>query len=162
MTRRTILQPYTPKKRYIPKNQKHEESLQRQVCQYLRFQYPHVSFRSDYASGLHLTVNQARIHASLQSGRAWPDLFIYLPRKVDGKQYAGMGLELKKEGTAIFLSRGAQKGQLVANLHIREQYYMLVELEKVGYFTDFGIGFDDAVKKIDYYMGKPENIGLAF
>ena len=162
MGRRTILAPYKPKPRYIPKNQKHEESLQRQVCSYLRLQYPHVIFRSDYASGLRLTENQARIHRSLQSGRAWPDLFIYLPRKVDGRQYAGMALELKKEGTTIKVSRGPQKGQITANPHVREQYYMLQALEKVGYFADFAIGFDDAINKIDYYMGKPENAALAF
>jgi hypothetical protein len=159
---RKVLQPYKPKPRYIPKNRKTEESLQRQVCHYIRLQYPHVVFRSDYASGLKLTISQARIHASLQSGRSWPDLFIYYPRKVDGKQYAGMALELKKEGTTVIVTRGPQKGKLTADTHVREQYYMLQSLEKVGYFADFGIGFDDAVNKIDYYMGKPENIGLAF
>lgn len=157
-----ILQPYKLKPRYIPKVKKHEESIQRQVCTYLRMQYPHVIFRSDYASGLKLTISQASIHRSLQSGRSWPDLFIYHPRKVDGKQYAGMALELKKEGTVVKLSRGAKKGQLTADLHVREQYYMLQALEKVGYWADFAIGFDDAINKIDYYMGKPENIGLAF
>lgn len=162
MPRRTILKPYTPKPRYIPKVKKHEESLQRQVCSYLRLQYPHVVFRSDYASGLRLTINQARIHRSLQSGKSWPDLFIYLPRKVDGKQYAGMALELKREGIPIKVTRGPRKGQLVADIHIREQYYMLQRLERLGYWADFAIGFDDAINKIDYYMGKPENVGLPF
>jgi hypothetical protein len=155
---RAVLKPYQPKPRYIPKNVKHEESLQRQVCHYIRLQYPHVIFRSDYASGLRLTVNQARIHKSLQSGRAWPDLFIYYPRKVGGRQYAGMALELKKTGTVIKL----KNNKLTSNPHIQEQYYMLQSLEKVGYWADFGIGIDDCINKIDYYMGKPENIGLAF
>lgn len=151
-----LLKPYRPKPRYIPKQIKHEESLQRQVCQYLRLQYPKVIFRSDYASGLKLTIAQASIHKRLQSGRAWPDLFIYLPQKVDGKQYAGLALELKKDGTSIFVSRGERKGQLVADPHIQEQYYMLQELNRVGYFADFAIGYDDAIKKIDHYMGRPE------
>ena len=154
------MRPYTPPKRYIPKVQKHEQSLQRQVCTYLRHQYPHVIFRSDYASGLHLTMAQAVVHKSLQSGRSWPDLFIYLPRKVDGKQRAGMALELKREGTAIFVTRGPNKGQLVADPHIREQYYLLQELERLGYYAEMGIGYDDAVAKIDHYMGKPENAEL--
>jgi hypothetical protein len=158
MARMEVLRPYEPKPRYIPKNSKHEESLQRQVCHYLKLQYPHVIFRSDYASGLHLKPYQAKLHASMQSGRAWPDLFLYHPRKVDDKQYAGMALELKKDGTTINL----KKGGLTANPHIREQYAMLQALENVGYWADFGIGFDDCVNKIDYYMGKPENIGLAF
>jgi hypothetical protein len=157
-----VLRPYTPPKRYIPKNRKHEESLQRQVCHYLRLQYPHVIFRSDYASGLRLTIAQATTHKSLQSGRSWPDLFVYLPRKVDGKQYAGLALELKKEGTSIKQKIGPNKGKLVANLHIQEQYYMLEKLNKIGYWADFAIGIDDAIEKIDHYMGKPENVGLEF
>jgi hypothetical protein len=158
MVRKAILKPYEPKARYIPKLVKHEESIQRQVCQYLRLQYPHVIFRSDYASGLHLTAHQARLHAAMQSGRAWPDLFVYHPRKVDGQQYAGLALELKKEGTVITL----KNGNMTANLHIREQAAMLDELSKRGYWADFAVGFDDAINKIDHYMGKPENIGLAF
>lgn len=157
---RPVLRPYQPKPRYVPKNVKHEESLQRQVCTYLRRQYPNVIFRSDYASGLHLTAGQARIHASMQSGRAWPDLFIYEPRKVEGRQYAGLALELKKDGTSIFCKIGPNKGELVANEHIREQYYMLQALEKKGYFADFGIGFDHTVSLIDHYMGRPENTEL--
>jgi hypothetical protein len=153
-----VLKLYEPKPRYVPKNKSHEQSLQKQVCQYLRLQYQHVIFRSDYASGLKLTVYQAAIHKSLQSSRAWPDLFIYHPRKVEGKQYAGMALELKTEGTRIKL----KNGELTTNPHIREQYAMLQALEKVGYWADFAVGFDDAINKIDYYMGKPENIGLSF
>jgi hypothetical protein len=151
-----VLRPYKPPKRYIPKNRKTEESLQRQVCNYLRLQYPSIIFRSDYASGLHLKPGQAMMHKSLQSGRAWVDLFIYLPRKVEGKQYAGLALELKKDNTSIKQKIGKNKGQLVANPHIREQYYMLQELNKLGYWADFGIGFEDAVAKIDHYMGKPK------
>jgi hypothetical protein len=87
----------TPIKRYVPKLIKHEEALQRQVCHWLRLNYPNVNFRSDYASGLHLTPHQARTHASLQSGRSWPDLFIY--KRCLG--YGGLPLELKVEGTKI-------------------------------------------------------------
>jgi hypothetical protein len=157
-----ILQNPSVAKRYIPKHKKHEESLQRQVCSYLHMQYPHVIFRSDYASGLHLTANQARIHASIQSSRAWPDLFIYLPRKVDGKQYAGMALELKKEGTELKIRRKRLEKKVGdwATPHIQEQYLMLKDLERVGYWTDFGVGIDDCINKIDYYMGKPINASI--
>lgn len=103
---------------------------------------------------------QAMLHKSLQAGRAWPDLFIYLPRKVDGKQYAGMALELKREGVTIMCKIGKNKGKLVADPHIQEQYYLLQELERLGYWADFAIGFDDAINKIDHYMGKPENESL--
>lgn len=141
------------KPRHIPKNAKHEESLQLQICSYLRLQFPQLIFRSDFASGMQLTPAQAAKHKRLQSGRAWPDLFIYRPMKVDGKQYAGMALELKKEGTTIIVKKGPRKGQLVANEHIVEQYYLLRSLEKLGYFAEFACGYDDAINLINKYMG---------
>lgn len=142
--------------RYIPKNVKHEESLQKQVCHYLRLRYPNVIFRSDFASGLKMSKYQAIQHKNMQSSRAWVDLFIYTPRKIDGKQYAGLGLELKKEGTTIIVKQGPRKGQIVANDHIKEQYYMMQTLQKLGYYCDFGIGYDHAVAIIDWYMGAPK------
>ena len=118
-------------------------------------QYPHVIFRSDYASGLHLTINQARIHASLQSGRAWPDLFIYEP----SRGYYGLAIELKKEGTSVIMKIGERKGKLSTDPHIQEQALMLKTLLKKGYYANFAVGFDDAVKIIDWYFQKksPQN-----
>jgi hypothetical protein len=133
-----VLRPYTPKKRFTPAKVKHEESLQRQVCRYLRLQYPNIIFRSDYASGLQLTMNQAAIHKSLQSGRSWPDLFIYKP----SRGYSGLALEIKRENNVIYLKRGLRKGLLTSDPHIQEQALMLRELNDLGYFARFGIGFD--------------------
>lgn len=151
-----LLRAYQPRMRRIPLNGKHEENLQRQVCQYLRLQYPDVIFRSDYASGLHLTMHQAATHKSLQSSRSWPDLFVYEPRVVKGIQYAGLTLELKRDGTTIVIKRGPEKGKLTANPHIREQYFMLKELKKRGYYANFAVGFDDAKSIIDWYFGRRE------
>lgn len=142
------------KPRYIPKSIKHEEQIQRQVCSYLRLQYPNVIFRSDYSSGLHLTQNQARINASLQSGRAFPDLFIYEPQKVGGVQYAGLAIELKREGTTIVVTRGERRGMLTSDPHIQEQFFLLKELKNRGYYANFACGFDEAIKIIDWYFGK--------
>ena len=147
------LKPYQPKARYIPKVVKHEENLQRAVCSYIRNHYPHVIFRSDYSSGLHLTVNQARINKSLQSGRSFPDLFLYEPRG----GYAGLAIELKKDKTAIIVTTGPRKGHLVANPHIQEQYLMLKDLKRRGYKAEFGIGYDATIRIIDEYMGVMEN-----
>src|SRR5579883_532733 len=122
-----LLQPYPQRRPYYPTKAKHEENLQLQVCQYLRLQYPHIIFRSDFASGLHMTMHQAAIHKSLQSGRAWVDLFIYKP----SRSYAGLGLELKKEGTAIYVSKGPNKGELVADPHVREQAMLIEELNRL-------------------------------
>jgi hypothetical protein len=158
------LKTYRPKPRYVPKNKKHEESIQKQACRWLRLQFPHVVFRSDYASGLHLTMAQAVTHKNMQSSRAWPDLFLYKPMKINGRQYAGAAFELKRDKVSIIVKIGPRKGELVANEHIREQYYMLQELDKLGYYTDFCIGFDDFVKKASWYLtgGQelPENTEL--
>lgn len=144
----SLLRPSPVKRRYHPGKIKHEESVQRQICRYLKLQYPNVIFRSDFASGLHLTMNQAVIHKSLQSGRSFPDLFIYKP----SRDYAGLTLELKKEGTTIYVTRGPHKGELTADPHIREQALMLQELNRLGYFARFGVGFDSCKRLVDWYL----------
>jgi hypothetical protein len=150
----SVFQNPTVKKRYIPKVQKHEEAIQKDVCKYLRLHYPQVVFRSDYASGLKLTQNQASVHRSLQSSRSWPDLFIYKPMKVDGRQYAGLAIELKADGTSVILKIGPRKGKLSTDEHIQEQALMLRELRKCGYYADFAVGYDQAVNIIDWYFGR--------
>lgn len=142
------LRPSVPKRRYHPAKIKHEALLQRQVYAYLRLQHPHVIFRSDYASGLHLTMNQAVIHTSLQSGRSFPNLFIYKP----SRGYAGLALELKKEGTTIYVTRGPHKGELTTDPHIQEQALMLQALNKLGYFARFGVGYEQTVRIIEWYL----------
>lgn len=153
------------KQRYIPKHAKPEEMLQRMVCSYLRMQYPKVIFRSDYASGLHLTEHQAKIHKALQSNRGWPDLFIYEPRTVKMKNgeeryYCGMALELKKEGTTIIVKQGERKGHITSNPHIQRQFLVLKELARKGYYTNFAVGFDEAQRIIDWYFGRPTNASI--
>ena len=147
-----MLQLYQPKRRRIPLHSKREENLQRQVCTYLRLQYPHVIFRSDFASGLHLTMNQAVTNKSLQSSRSFPDLFIYKPMQRGDKYYAGLALELKKEGTTIYVKIGPRKGELVSDPHIIEQAEMLRELNRLGYLARFGVGFDQCKRIVDWYL----------
>ncbi|WP_439946480.1 hypothetical protein [Streptomyces sp. BBFR109] len=125
-----------------------EASLQQQVCDYLRLRYPGVLFRSDYASGLKLTMHQAVNHKRLQSSRAWPDLFIYEPR--GGCQ--GLALELKREDVKIY----KLDGTLRSDPHLREQAAMLGELAGRGYRAQFVCGFDAAVKAIDQYLNMKE------
>lgn len=150
------LQAYKPKPRYIPKITKHEENLQLQICRYLRLQFPDLIFRSDYASGLHLTINHARKHASMQSGRAWPDLFIYKPLR----EFSGFALEIKKEGTVIILKTGPRKGKITADKHIQEQARTINDLRHLGYYANFGVGFNDCIKQIHWYLGIKENSQL--
>jgi hypothetical protein len=143
----------------------HEQNLQRQVCQYLKLQYPKAIFRSDTSSGRwEYSRRDLAAKVIYNSQKSWPDLFIYEPRFIDGVQYAGLALELKKEGTTIIIKKGARKGHLTTNPHIQEQALLLKELKKRGYFATFAIGFDHAQKTIDWYFGRPatENAELPF
>jgi hypothetical protein len=124
-----ILEPTEVKQRYIPKNVKHEQALQLQVCDYIRQVKPNTVFRSDYASGLHLSLYQAKLHKRMQSGRAWPDLMIFEPKEVtlkDGstQKFCGMAIELKREKTTIIVKIGQRKGHLTSDPHIQEQYQL--------------------------------------
>lgn len=123
-----------------------EATLQQQVCSYLRIQYPGVVFRSDFASGLRLTMGQAVKHKQLQSARAWPDLFIYEPRGI----YQGIALELKREGVKVF----KLDGTLRSDPHLQEQAEMLDMLSARGYVARFAVGFDSARTIIDDYFSQ--------
>lgn len=131
-----------------------ELELQMQVADYLRLQYPDVLFHSDFGSGIKLTKGQAVKQKRLQGGRrAWPDMFIAKQRTLahDGDKYyyAGLFLELKKDGVKI----RKKNGELVADKHIREQAELLEELRTEGYAAGFACGFDEAKKLIDEYLG---------
>src|SRR5690242_7416569 len=122
------VKPYKPKQFYIPKVKKHEESIQRRVATYLRRWYPDVEFHSDYAAGLKLTENQAKIRKSLNSGRGWPDIFIAYP----SRGYHGLFIELKKDGVSIYCKTGPRKGQLVANEQIQIEAEFLDKMNHLG------------------------------
>lgn len=140
-----------------PRVIKHEEIIQKQVCQYLKMQFPNVMFRSDTSSG-RWEYSRAALAAKVvfNSNKSWPDLFIYEPRKVNGVQYAGLAIELKKEGTTIVVTRGTRKGMLTSDPHIQEQYLLLRTLKDRGYYANFACGFDQAKHLIDWYFGRRE------
>ncbi|WP_146082381.1 hypothetical protein [Rathayibacter sp. AY1C5] len=121
-----------------------ESVVQQRVCLYLKTHYPDVIFRSDFASGLKLTIGQAKLHKSLQSSRAWPDLVIYEPRGVS----QGLCIELKRDGVVVF----KKNGTLRADEHLEEQAAMLAALKDRGYTARFAIGYDAAVGLIEEYF----------
>lgn len=135
-----------------------ELELQAQVADYIRLQYPSVIFHSDFGSGIKLTMGQAIKQKRLNGGRrSWPDMFlaelkqrksVEIDCEVYQYNYAGLFIELKREGTRIF----KKDGKLVADEHIREQFDMLHDLRARGYAAEFACGFDEAKKLIDDYM----------
>ena len=134
-----------------------ELELQAQVADYIRIKYPSVIFHSDFGSGIKLTMGQAVKQKRLQGGRrAWPDMFIAEPKvkTVDRptntqRFYSGLFIELKKAGTRIY----RKDGRLVSDAHIREQVKVIQELRERGYAACFAIGFDEAKKIIEEYLG---------
>ena len=134
-----------------------EHQLYETIARYLQMQYPDVLYRFDLAADLKLTVGQAAKHKRLHPKRGWPDLFIAEPKvgkdregRVIGMDYYGLFLELKREGTTIYKK---SDGQLVKDKHIREQAEVLSDLSKRGYMAEFAIGFDEAKRIIDEYLG---------
>lgn len=149
-----------------------EAELQTAIAEYLARQYPDVLFHSDFGSGIKLTPAQA-VRQKRQNGgkRAWPDMFIAQPmlRMFVGKDepnemirlgeegdsielaneiYAGLYLELKKEGTRLKKKNGDW-----ATEHIAEQAKVLEKLRDRGYCAEFAVGFEEAKRIIDEYLG---------
>lgn len=141
---------------------KKEELLHLKVCDYLRKNYPDVLFRTDFSSGMKMIPGQAAKHKKFQKSRAWPDLFIAKStmkieyNRYAGEQfldgYAGLFLELKAEGTQLY----KKDGTLRKNKHIEEQAEMLEKLRNGNYYAEFAIGYEDAIKQIHEYLGKPK------
>jgi hypothetical protein len=120
-----------------------EKTLHKQVCQYIRYQYPGILFNSDLAGATKLTIGQAVAMKSLRSNRGFPDIVIYEPRGI----YHGLFIELKREGTKL-----RKKDMTCATPHIQEQWSTIIDLEKKGYMARFTVGFDEAKKLIDEYL----------
>lgn len=130
-----------------------EQLLHRQVAAYLRYQYPGVMFRTDYAAGQYkASIYHRRMHKEMQSTRAWPDVFIAEPCATEFGDYHGLFLELKREGVRIY----KKDGSVVANQHYQEQDRVLEFLRLKGYRAEFAIGLDQAKQIIDEYLGGPK------
>lgn len=136
------------------KRQKSEEKVQLRVCAYLKGVYPHIIFTCDLASGMNVGKKIGGMNTRLRSSRGLPDLFIAQPKNnhLGYREFSGFFIELKKEGTTIFL----RNGNVSSDPHITEQAKMLKKLRDLGYAAEFGIGFDATIKIIDEYLGGKE------
>lgn len=121
---------------------KPEAILHQQICDYLRVKYPDILFRTDFAAGIKMTMGQAAKHKRLQSGRAWPDLFIAKPRG----RFSGLFIEIKAAN--IY----KKDGGLLKNEHLQEQAVILAKLNLAGYAAEFAIGYTEATRMIDSYL----------
>lgn len=133
---------------------KKEEEIHLRICDYLRKNYPDVIFRTDFSSGMKMTLGQAAKHKKFQKGRAWPDLFI-----AESNNFAsGLFLEIKAEDVIVF----NMNGKVRKNKHLIEQDKMLKELRKKGYRARFAIGYNQAIFEIQQYLGEPKHKKVEF
>lgn len=120
-----------------------EYNLQKQICQYLRLQYPNILFFSDTVAQVRLTMPQAVRNKAIQKeGFKMPDLVILEPKG----NYAGLLIELKKESPLL------KNGKLSSDKHIQGQFKSINDLKSKGYFACFGWDFDGIKTIIDEYM----------
>lgn len=120
-----------------------EKELHKQICHYLKIQYPKALFTTDL-SGIRLTIGQATQLKHLRSGSGWPDIFIFEPNKSN----AGLFLEVKKSVSEVY----KKNGEYVSNKHIFEQVEMHNKLIARGFDVRFTYSFEDAKTKIDNYF----------
>lgn len=118
-----------------------EDEIHRQVCRYLRLQYPNVIFNTDL-SGLKMTQGQAVAVRDLRSSRGFPDIAIYCPKN----GFNGLFIELKA------VSPFKKNGDLKASEHLKEQVEMIERLNELGYFAKFATGFEESKIIIDNYL----------
>lgn len=151
-----------PKTKYYRRD---EENLQVKICNYIRRTYPNVVFVSDFAAGLNMTDGQRIKMIAMRSDDGQPDISIDYP----SRGYHGLRIELKKDGTVIYNKDGTLRKQTYTRKykrngrfyikkgdHLAEQAALLQKYNDLGYLARFAVGFDNAIKLIDWYMERPQ------
>lgn len=121
-----------------------EANVHQQLVNYLKHQYPGIIFRTDFSSGIRMTIGQAVKHKALQQSRAFPDLTIFYPTVAGHALF----LEIKRSKDEVF----KKDGSLKKDEHIEEQAAILGKLNFLGYCAKFACGFDEGKAMIDSWL----------
>ena len=121
-----------------------EKQLHKQICKFIKLQYPKVIFLSDM-SGLKVSIGTAIQMKALRSSRGLPDLLLLKPNK----DFYGLFIEIKTKTSDVYLKDGKT---LRNNEHVKEQSEMLDRLSKLGYKAVYGIGYDNCINIIKEYL----------
>ena len=131
-----------------------EEQLHKQICEYIKLQYPNVIFNTDM-SGIPLSMSQRIKAKKLRSSNGFPDIQIL----ESNNDYFGLFLEVKKEtpykkNKELKKSTSTEKvnGVKVRYDHLQRQNDMHVKLRKRGYAASFVWTFEMAKGIIDEYL----------
>lgn len=120
-----------------------EFQLQKQVSNYLNLKYKDVLYLSDTIAFLQLTIPQRVRNSSIQKRDFHcPDLLILKPNN----KFSGLFIELKVK------SPFKKDGCLLKSEHLANQQRTIDQLNALGYFATFSVGFDETKKLIDEYM----------
>lgn len=129
-----------------------EDQVYDSLAEYMRKVHPEVPYRFDFGAGLKMGFARAKQQKRIQHGRAWPDLFIAVPKlehdPYGGGYYHGLFIEIKRPGTVVF----KKDGSLRNDEHLQEQYEVIKQLRESGYAACFAVGFDECVKIIENYF----------
>lgn len=133
-----------------------EADLQAQVADYLRLRYPDVLFHSNFRRDTWPNVFIAKSGDwYIRKGKRFPLGGKYSPARNNEAfwdfriyKFNGLFLELKKEGTKLKGKDGGWSSE-----YIDEQAGLLLRLRERGYCAEFAVGFDEAKKIIDKYLG---------
>jgi len=120
-----------------------EANLQKNICKYLKMQYPRIRFKSGM-EGERLAggaIQGGRLRA-IQFGPGHPDLVIYHKCNL----YCGLALELKIE------TPYKKDGSFKAGQHLIEQNEWLLYLKQNGWLVAFVWDFDEAKRLIDNFL----------
>lgn len=148
------------------KRKNKEESIQLQVCEYLRKNYPNVIWFCDLASGMKLPIWIAAKHKKMRSSKGLPDLYIAKSSEIEvpftsrhsspSSQLFTKGIsKIRKYGLFIELKKNEvrlKNGQIAKSDHHAEQEAILKKLRDLNYKAEFACGYDEAVKIIDDYL----------
>lgn len=143
-----------------------EEDLQLRLSRYIKREYPQAILVGDFAAGANLTDGQRQKMMTMRSEDGQPDISLDFP----SRGFHGLRLELKAEGTVVFKKDGTLRkasytrrfanGTIKRGDHLAEQWATIQKYRELGYYADFIIGFDEAIKIVDWYMCRPENASL--
>lgn len=138
-----------------------EMALTLKTINYVKRTYPQAIIIFDYAAGLNLKDSDRAKMMATRSEDGHPDIAIDFP----SRGYHGLRLELKAEGVVVKKKDGTLRKQpytrkykkngkmfIKRGDHLLEQAQTLRKYNRLGYYANFGIGWNQTKKIIDWYF----------
>lgn len=114
------------------------------LASHIKKYHPTIIHRFDLAADMPLTPGQAARAKQLQGNEGYPDVFISEPHG----GYHGLYIEMKKNRAEVFKKDGTYK----KSKHLDKQIVMRRRLQLRGYRVEWGLGAQDAIKKLEEYL----------